>query len=202
MSLSLVAVMVALFLLVDFTILALVFRRAGVFRRVPVEAGVLKEAWIAYVKGSPNYVGVLRDMVPVAIILREQHGIAGTPGFTLYLNDMRGLAEGKGTEMRKVTGCMLSEEEAALIPEETKGFWLARLPESPFLMVRVASRKGSLSAVAGFRAVSALNSRLKAEVRPFQPVVEIYRPGASEVHFLCLLDFPQEHLDVLYDACK
>jgi len=202
MSLSLVAMVVALFLLVDFTILAVVFRRAGVFRRIRVEEGVLKETWIAYVKGSPNYVGVLRDMVPVAIILREQHGIADTPGFTLYLNDMRGMAEGKGAEMRKVTGCMLSDEEAALIPSETKGFWLARLPESPFLMVRVPSRKGSLSAVAGFRAVSALNSRLKADGHPFQPVVEIYRPGASEVHFLCFLDFPREHLDVLYDACK
>ncbi len=202
MSLSLVAVVAALFLLVDFTVLALVFRRVGIFRRVPMEEGVLREAWIAYVKGSPNYMGVLRDMVPVSVILREQYGIAGTPGFTLYLNDMRSLAEGKGAEMRKVTGCMLSEEEAALIPSETKGFWLARLPESPFLMARAPSRKGSLSAIAGFRAVSALNSRLKAEGRPFQPAMEIFRPGASEIHFLCLLDFPQEDLDMLYDACK
>lgn len=204
MSLSLVAVMVALFLLVDFTILTLVFRRSGFFQRVTVESAVQPEMWIAFVKGAPAYFGVLRDMAPVEIMLREHHGITPEAGFSLYLDDMAEAFDPKvpRKESRKLTGCVLSEADAARIPPETTGFWLARLPETPVLEVRYPRKDGRFAALARFRAVAALLKRMKSEKRPFRAVMESCSISPAEMRYACLLDMPQEHLDLLYDACR
>ncbi|HOH51656.1 MAG TPA: hypothetical protein P5069_03540 [Candidatus Hydrogenedentes bacterium] len=204
MQTGLVAAIVGLVVLVDAVVLFWVFRRSGFFQRMTVEAAVQPERWIAFVKGSPAYVGVLRDMAPVEIMLREHHGITPEAGFSLYLDDMAETLGPKEMQKvsRKLTGCVLSESDAARIPPETKGFWLARLPETTALEVRYPRTDGRFAALAGFRAVTALLRRMKSEGLPFRAVMETWRTCPPEIHCACLLGIPREDIEALYDACK
>lgn len=202
MQTGLVAAVVGLVVLVDAAVFFWLFRRSGFFQKMTVEAVVQPETWIAYVRGGAAYAGAAKEMTPVAGMLRDDLGIEPLAGFALYLDDMAALANGKGGSPRKVTGCVLSKEDAARVPEVTNGFWLARLPQTDARMVCFPQQQGKLSALAGFRAVSALNRRLKTERLPFRTVMEMYHPDPPEMRYLCLLDIPQEHLDALYDACK
>ncbi|HPA41924.1 MAG TPA: hypothetical protein PKV69_07920, partial [Candidatus Hydrogenedentes bacterium] len=117
MQTGLVAAIVGLVVLVDAVVLFWVFRRSGFFQRMTVEAAVQPERWIAFVKGSPAYVGVLRDMAPVEIMLREHHGITPEAGFSLYLDDMAEAFDPKVPRRasRKLAGCILSEADAARV---------------------------------------------------------------------------------------
>ena len=150
------------------------------------------------------YAGVLRDMIPVEIMLREHHGITPEAGFTLYLDNMAKAFNPKvpPRPSRKLTGCVLSEADAARIPPETEGFWLARLPETTAVEVRYPRRERKFAALAGFRAMSSLLRRMKSEKKAFRAVMESCWISPGEMRYACLLDIPQEDLDMLYDACK
>jgi len=204
MQTGLVAAIVGLIVLVDAVVFLLIFRRSGFFQRMTVESAVQPEMWIAFVKGSPAYVGVLRDMAPVEIMLREHHGITPEAGFSLYLDDMAEAFDPKVPRRasRKLAGCILSEADAARVPPETRGFWLARLPETPVLQVRYPRKNGKFAALAGFRAVAALLRRMKSEGLPFRAVMETWRTCPPEIDCACLLGIPREDIEALYDACK
>lgn len=204
MQTGLVAAVVGLVVLVDAAVFLWIVRRSGFFQRVTVESVVQPEMWIAFVKGSPAYAGVLRDMVPVQNMLREHHGVMPEAGFSLYLDDMAETFGPKEMQKasRKLTGCVLSESDAARIPPETKGFWLARLPETAAFEVRYPRTDGRFAALAGFRAVTALLRRMKSEGLPFRAVMETWRTCPPEIHCACLLGIPREDIEALYDACK